>query len=156
MDSAWADVARLQAEITGVEAELSAATAEEEQALRVATARAVRVYQHVQLRMAAYLRQLVRLHAHGGWAAERLLVPVHLPVWTRPALLDPDVPRAADESEDAPPFGGTGGEPQPEETGEQEETIPLPEPVTPFGSAMDARRTGSTPGHRAAPFRADP
>ncbi|NKZ05272.1 ATP-binding cassette domain-containing protein [Actinomadura latina] len=147
VDSAWADVERLQAEITGVEAGLSAATAEEEQCLRVATARTVRVYQHIQLRMAAYLRQLVRLHEHGGWAAERLLVPVHLPAWTKPALLDPDVLETedADENEEEPWSDDAGG-PQPEETGEQEETIPLPERVTPFGSAMDAPYRIDAPG----------
>jgi ABC-type multidrug transport system ATPase subunit len=157
VDSAWASVARIQAEIETAEAEYAAATADEQQALRVATSRVLRVHQHIQLRMAAYVRQLVRVHENGAWAGERLIVPVDLPLWTRLEL--PETPQGGDAEPAAAPGPSPPAAEEPAPDDPQAETILLLDPETVFGSAVAEpyriEAPGTAPHHFALTRRAD-
>ncbi|MEU6793111.1 ATP-binding cassette domain-containing protein [Nonomuraea wenchangensis] len=72
----------------------------EEQLVEMASARARRIREHTERRIAAYLRPLLRRHPHPAWAAERLGGPLDLPAW---ALAEhEEVPIAGPEREEPP------------------------------------------------------
>jgi ABC-type multidrug transport system ATPase subunit len=134
-------VARAQADIAAIEAELGLALQEAQQHHRAAVIRVERIHEYVHRRLAVYRRALVRAHLDGAWVNSVLSPQApEIPGWALPDAYGP-------EAAHVPPV-------VPEETPEPLESpdepvmqiIKLGHSVTRFGSARPANADSAMQG----------